>query len=341
MPIVAFSPPEFIPPASLRNKHIQTLAGTLRHNPHISYRRQRLELPDGDFVDLDFPQTQTPVPDFAPIVLLLHGLEGDARRGYAAHLYEHLARAGLRAVGLNFRSCSGEMNRTARLYHMGATEDVAFVHDWLDAQFPEVPKGLAGISLGGNVTLKYLGEGGAALNKRLFGAVAISPPFVMTGAQALEQFPNRFYARYLLRKLKRKVRLKAHRIRQGGGDVYQALKARTLAQFDEAITAPLHGFASAQDYYARSSSWQYLPGITVPTLIIRAQDDPFFNSDIPYQTIADNPGLTGLFPAWGGHVGFISELPPRLDDDWLAITVAHYLATAEFQASTGLSAVQR
>jgi hypothetical protein len=248
---------------------------------------------------------------------LLHGLEGCARSGYAYATYRLAARAGLRPVGMNYRSCSGEMNRTARFYHMGATGDVQQVVRWLREQFgTEVPLLLIGFSLGGNMLLKYLGEGGATRRDEVTAAASISPPFVATGKQRITHGTGALYGRYLLRKLKKKVRLKATTLRDTPADIHGALAARTLRDFDEAITAPLHGFRDADDYYATSNSIRFLSDIEVPTLVIRAQDDPFFNNDIPHDLFAENECLTGVFPAHGGHVGFIEGHYPVEQREW-------------------------
>ena len=317
-----FQTETFQPPAYLRNAHIQTLlAKYLRPESGVDFRRTRLDTPDGDFIDLDFADVSgsawSQMPDDAPILLLLHGLEGCARSGYAYATYRLAARAGLRPVGMNYRSCSGEMNRTARFYHMGATDDVQLVVRWLREQFgAEVPLLLIGFSLGGNMLLKYLGEGGATRRESVTAAASISPPFVATGEQRITCGTGALYGLYLLHKLKRKVRLKASDLKDTPADIHRALAARTLRDFDEAITAPLHGFRDADDYYATSNSVRFLADIQVPTLVIRAQDDPFFNNDIPHDRFAENDFLTGVFPAHGGHVGFIEANQPVEQREW-------------------------
>ena len=172
-----FTPQPYRPSRLWLNPHAQTvLANTQRDMNGISYRRVRLDTPDGDFLDLDFASIPGIELDHdAPLVLLLHGLEGSARRSYASETYRQLAQRGVRAVGMNFRSCSGEMNRTSKMYHAGKTDDVATVIDWLDDLFPRAAKGLVGFSLGGNMLLKYLGEQGA--DTPIQAAAAVSPPF--------------------------------------------------------------------------------------------------------------------------------------------------------------------
>ncbi|HSN75635.1 MAG TPA: alpha/beta fold hydrolase [Anaerolineae bacterium] len=300
------------PAFGLNNAHVQTLLATrLPRGRGISFQRVRIDTPDGDFLDLDLPQVRGIQlrPD-APVVLFLHGLEGNARRPYALDLYRQLAQRGIRSVGMNYRSCSGEMNRTARSYHAGATDDVALAHDWLDQRFPGVAKGMAGVSLGGNMLLKYLGERGGEMAIRLRTAAAISPPFdLKLGGEHMEQGIGPRYVAHFLASIKAKLQAKTALVAPLI-DLEAALAAQTLRQIDEAMTAPLHGFASADDYYARSSSRRYLPGVQVPTLILRAQDDPLLPaSDIPYDLFKYNLALFPGITERGGHVGWVEGWP--------------------------------
>lgn len=314
--LLPFQLEPFTPARGLQNPHLQSiLANGLRPKNGVEFRRQRLETPDDDFVDLDFadiPGTSwAELGDDAPIVLLLHGLEGSARRGYAHETYKQLAQRGIRSIGLNFRSCSGEMNRTAYLYHAGATADVALVMDWLNEQFPSVGKGMIGFSLGANVMLKYLGENGAGLDARVKTAVAISPPFDMVaGSQVFSHGTGKLYARRFLRSLKEKTRAHAPLIADKI-DIERVLKAQTVEEFDDALTAPLHGFDGVMDYYQQSRSGNFLPGIQVPTLLLRSLDDPFFADDVEWVTKANNANLITGFTKRGGHVGFMEGLANR------------------------------
>ncbi len=318
----------FEPAAGLANPHVQTLLPTqLKWWRGVSFQRVRIDTPDGDFLDVDLAQVagaQTP-PD-APVVLLLHGLEGNARRPYALEMYRHLAQRGIRAVGMNFRSCSGEINRTARSYHAGATDDVALVHTWLDGRFPGGAKGMVGVSLGGNMLLKYLGERGGEMAIRLRAAAAISPPFDLTlGEAQLSQGLSQRYVAHFLASIQAKLRAKADLLRPHI-DLERALAARTLREIDEAMTAPLHGFASADDYYVRASSRRYLAGVQTPTLILRSEDDPLIpTADIPHDLLQLNGALLAAITPRGGHVGWVEGRPPayRL---WAQRQVAAFLA---------------
>jgi predicted alpha/beta-fold hydrolase len=243
--------------------------------------------------------------------------------------YRELLRRGLRPIGLNFRSCGGEPNRRPRFYHSGETGDLRFTLDYLSSRLTGGIRGAIGFSLGGNVLLKFLGEEGEAARRRLGAAVAISVPFdLAAGAATLERGPMaRIYTEYFLRSLRGKIRSKQDQLRQLV-DLDTALRARTLRHFDDAITAPLHGFANAADYYHRSSSTHYLEGIRVPTLLLHAEDDPFLPARaIPRAVVADNPYLVPGFSRRGGHVGFITGSPwaPR---HYAEMAAASFLATA-------------
>jgi predicted alpha/beta-fold hydrolase len=308
--VAAFQPSAYRPAWWLPGPHAQTIAGRLlRRPPPFPLERERIETPDDDFIDLDFEPAAAPAQGPTPAVIVLHGLEGSSRRGYAFITYDALARRGLRSIGMNFRSCSGEPNRTARFYHSGETDDLRFVLRHLRTRFGPVPLAAIGFSLGGNVLLKYLGEEGKSAELR--AAVAISVPFdLAAGALVLEQsVMGRFYSRIFLESLIAKAVVKAQ-LFDGRCNVDRIRNARTLREFDDAATAPLHGFASAEDYYARSSSAGFLDRIRIPTLLIHSLDDPFLPpASIPRQVIDRNPNLTMILTRHGGHVGFISGAP--------------------------------
>lgn len=316
--------PPFRPAWWLPGGHAQTLgARLLRSRRGVRLTPERVELPDGDFVDLAWPSVAPPDSQTAPLVLVLHGLEGSARSTYAVEMYRALGARGLASVGLSFRSCSGELNRLPRLYHSGETGDLAYVLDLLAARFPGRRIGAAGFSLGGNVLLKYLGDDG---RRQATAAAVISVPFDLSaGADRLDRGFSRLYRWYLLRKLKRKTRAKA-RILEAQVDVRQALAARTFRQFDDVATAPLHGFADAEDYYRRSSSGRYLRGISIPTLLIHSADDPFLpRGAIPGEAVRARGNLVAAFTERGGHVGFVSG-SPWAPVFWAERTAAAFLA---------------
>lgn len=318
----------FHPPSWLKSPHIQTLITNLvRRDGSLTFRRMRLETDDGDFIDLDFPQIAwAQLPNDAPLVLLLHGLEGSARRGYACETYKQLAFLGIRSVGMNFRSCSGEINRTAKFYHAGATDDIRFVFQHLETSYPNIPKGVVGFSLGGNMMLKLLGEWGKDSPSTLKAAAAISPPFDMNiNSQKFTTFPGTVYGRRFLHYLSKKIVAKRHLL-EGLVDIERILQSKTLVDFDEHGTAPLNGFSGAEDYYRRTSSSQFLPDVARPTLLIRSQDDPLMDAaDIPTRLVQEHPFLTGLFPPFGGHVGFFAGRGPANAQYWAEGQAAKFL----------------
>ncbi|MGB7340681.1 MAG: alpha/beta fold hydrolase [Phototrophicaceae bacterium] len=331
---INFTPEPFQPHPLMQNAHVQTLAGEYyrKLSSEPAFRRVRLTTPDDDFLDIDFVDveghTWEKLGDDAPILYFLHGLEGNARRGYAIDLYKPAAQAGYRCVGINYRSCSGEMNIKPRFYHMGATEDVHFVLEYLLDHFPNAPIMMVGASLGGNILLKYLGEQGANLSERIIAGAAISPVFIATGTQKIsdDRF-GKLYGGHLLKKLQVKVRLKAQMLADTPADPYRALKAKTIREFDDAITAPLNGFTSAHDYYSKSNSINFLDTIERPTLLMRSEDDPFFNRDIPYDVIAKNDWLVPAFTAHGGHVGFLEGTTPFNYSNWAQRQIINFFNT--------------
>lgn len=324
-----FVPEPYRPPKWLTNSHVQTLTAFYTRRPKdIELHRQRLHTPDGDFLNLDFPivagQNWQTLGETTPIVLVLHGLEGSAKSGYCYETYRELSQRGIRAVGLNFRSCGGEMNLTSRIYHAGETEDLTFVVQWLAQHHPHVPIGVVGFSLGGNILLKYLGE---TPHTAVRSAVAVSPPFDLTiGERVLTGPAQRMYLRSFMKSLIRKLEIKQP-VLQDKIDVPHALQAKTLGQFDARVTVPLNGYPNVAEYYAANGSGRYLAHIHIPTLIIRALDDPFYAAtEIPYETITANPYLQLAATLHGGHLAFIEERDGRYSW-WAERQSAHFLAS--------------
>mgnify|MGYP006283108799 CR=1 FL=1 len=301
----------FRPAWWLPGPHLQTLWPRFHRRPGTPYlRRERLKLPDGDFIDLDWTGG-----DGRPRVLLLHGLEGSSSSPYARGLGRALHDAGLQVAVMHFRGCSGEANRLVRGYHSGDSADLALVAGRLLRREPTTPLGAVGISLGGNVLLKWLGETGA--DNPLTAAAAVSVPFDLARSVArLQRGVSRLYHRSLLRQMRASLRRKAARL----GDWPIAVPESALTDFrafDEHVTAPLNGFAGAADYYRRASCRPFLETIDRPTLILHARDDPF----VPPEAI---PAASELGPAAalelserGGHVGFIAGRIPGRPVYWL------------------------
>ncbi|HUM16989.1 MAG TPA: alpha/beta fold hydrolase [Candidatus Nitrosotalea sp.] len=294
---------DYRPPFWYRGRHLQTLWGPLfRHWRRPPVRRERLETPDGDFLDLDWVEGAS---GDAPLVLILHGLEGSSRSHYARGLLLGAKRLGWRGAVLHFRSCSGEVNRLARLYHSGETTDLEWVVGHLRERDGATRIGVVGISLGGNVALKWLGERGEAAE--VAAAVAISTPFDLAAcATVLDRGFNRaVYTTSFLRTMKAKIRMKRH-LYDGEIDLSAVLGSRTFREYDRFFTAPLNGFADERDYWTRASSGPYLDGIRRPTLLISAVNDPFMPSEsLPRAAVERSPWLEAAFVAQGGHVGFL------------------------------------
>jgi hypothetical protein len=295
----------YVPPWWYRGRHLQTLWGPLlRPIGRPRFRRERVETPDGDFLDLDWCE---PDASCGPIVVVLHGLEGSSRSHYASGLCREAAALGLRAVILHFRSCGGELNRAARLYHSGETSDLDTVLGRLIAREPAVRVGLVGISLGGNVLLKWLGERGARAHAQVrAGAASSTPVDLAASARALDVGLCRaLYTRSFLGTMKPKVRAKAP-LHGGRIDLDAVRRARTFTEYDRVVTAPMFGFADERDYWARSSSRPYLPDIRRPALLINAVNDPFVpRVALPEAEVAASPWLEAAFVAEGGHAGFL------------------------------------
>jgi uncharacterized protein len=300
----------FDPAWWLPGAHAQTLWGKLfRRGPLQPTSVERWSTPDGDFVDIH----RLDPSSSGPRLLLLHGLEGTIRSQYAQGLLGEARSRGWGADMLIFRSCGSEMNQTRRFYHSGETGDLSLVLDRLLKEYPDRPVFLVGVSLGGNVLLKYLGEKGGRIDPRIRAAVAVSVPFDLARSSSyIDRGFARLYQRHFIRSLKRKALQKLERFpdlieRDRLGEL------RTMYEFDDALTAPLHGFRDADDYYASSSSLGWIESISIPTLLLSAADDPF----LPQAVLDDvrlvarrNQWLHLEFPLHGGHVGFVGGRNP-------------------------------
>jgi hypothetical protein len=310
-----------------RNAHLQTIWGPLFRRGRLPLRRERLETPDGDFVDLDWSDDDG-LPARAPRLLVLHGLEGSSRSHYVVGLLQRGRAAGWRGVALNFRSCSGELNRLPRFYHSGETGDLAHVVATLVRRAPGVPVGAVGVSLGGNVLLKWLGEVGTGAPPELVGAVGISVPFDLAAcAGVLDRGGCRVvYGANFLRTMRRKVVAKARRL-PGFVDVAAARSARTFAQYDAVVTAPLNGFRDALDYWTRASSGPYLARIRRPTLLLGALDDPIVPARVLPDPGALPPGVRAEFVPRGGHAGFLEGPWPWRTASWAERRAVEHLTS--------------
>jgi predicted alpha/beta-fold hydrolase len=275
------------------------------------FRRERWDLPDGDFVDVD---RLDGAGRSAPVLVISHGLEGSSRASYVRGLAAAASRRGLAVAAWNFRGCSGEPNRLLRQYHSGDTGDLGAIVDRLSAEDPGRPIALAGFSLGGNQLVKWLGERGADLPAAVRSAVAISVPFDLSLCATALDGPGFWpwvYRERFLRRLRRKALRKAAD-HPGRIDADAVRRTTTFSAYDGLVTAPLHGFESAADYWTRSSSAQFVAGVRRPLLLLSADDDPLVPArSLPVEQSERNPAVTLEVTAGGGHVAFVSGAPWR------------------------------
>ncbi|MEO8402014.1 MAG: hydrolase [Gammaproteobacteria bacterium] len=310
----------FKPAWWLPGSHMQTLWPTLcrRLIKDVKLKRERFELPDGDFVDLDWAGH-----GHGPVILVLHGLEGSVNSPYANGMLNAVQQQGWRGVLMHFRGCSGEDNRHPRTYHSGDTADLNAVITALQAREPGVPFAAVGFSMGGNVLLKWLGELGS--KNPLKAAVAVSVPFELhkTSLRIQAGF-SRVYQFYFMLGLRKKMRDK-FKAKPAPFEVAALAKMQTIEEFDDKVTAPLHGFASADDYYTKASCRQFLHKIAVPTLLIQAKDDPFMTDDLLPDQDELSPEVILELTEKGGHVGFVSGAFPWRAEYWLEQRVPEFL----------------
>ncbi len=322
MPIIPTS--RYLPSLPFRIGHIQTLYPTLfRATPQTHPQRQRLETDDGDFIDIDWHfHRQKKYGD--KLAVVSHGLEGNSRKKYMLGMAAHLNSKGWDVICLNFRGCSGEMNSLPRLYHSGVTDDLHTVltHGLTSGNYSYAA--LIGFSMGGNQTLKYLGEAPERVPEPVKKAAVFSVPVLLADSgEIMNHWTNRIYMEYFMRGLREKIRIKAKMF----PDLYNTEGLRTMKSFvpfDDKYTGPIHGFKDAADYYGKCSSKQFLQEITVPTLLVQAQDDPFLPSSCyPHDDAAKNNSLFLEIPKYGGHVGFVNE--PQQECFWMEQRAASFL----------------
>ena len=329
----------YVAPRWLPGGHLQTLyAAVLAPRPRVTYRRERWDTPDGDFVDVDVvdvdetsgertegnlgfpPLPPFPKADFkqcsTPLVVLFHGLEGCSASHYAHALMSHVGAAGWEGVVVHFRGCSGEANRLPRAYHSGDSAEIDWMLRRLRASHAHRAIYVVGVSLGGNALLKWLGEQGDQALAVVTAAAAVSAPVdLMAAGNALGSGFNLVYTRAFLRTLKRKSLAKLER-HPHLYDAARVRSARTLRAFDDLVTAPLHGFRDTDDYWTRASAKPWLPRIEVPTLMVNARNDPFLPREALPSKAQVSSRVTLEFPREGGHVGFVTApFPGRID--WL------------------------
>ncbi len=305
MPIVTSN---FVPPPLIAGGHLQTLWPVmLRPRPELAYERERLELADGDWIDLDWALAAGPGGARSDrVALVIHGLEGHSRRKYVLGMARALLAGGWDVCAMNHRGCSGEPNRLARTYHSGETGDVHAALTRAVSRGGYGRAALVGFSMGGNQVAKYLGEDPGRVPEAVCGGVAVSAPLDLASCvRVLERGASRLYQAYLMRSLKEKIRAK-HAAFPAELPLDGLDAMRDFREFDDAYTAPLNGFADAEDYYARNGGGRTLGAVRVPLLVINAKDDPFLGPECyPWDAAGRNAALFLEAPEHGGHVGFV------------------------------------
>ncbi|MFA5668034.1 MAG: alpha/beta fold hydrolase [Balneolaceae bacterium] len=284
--------------------HIHTILPSFSKPPAVPTKRIEIETPDDDFLEIDLLHTQTE----KPIVALFHGLEGSSERPYIRNLMYHLRQEGYSSVALNFRGCGSRMNNQPRMYHSGETSDYATFFKWISKTFPNNEIYAVGFSLGANALVKSLGEEGA--QHWVSKAVTVSPPYSLKdGSVAMNTGFNKIYQKRFIRTLAAKTQLKKKQFPD-----FPIFTGSTMYDFDDQVTAPLHGFKNADDYYAKSSSGQFYEYVKKPLLIIHSKEDTICPLEFaPHCVLKSNPHIETLFTEKGGHVGFLSSKPHWLN----------------------------
>ena len=295
---------DFKPAWWLRSPHLQTLWPVFFKRRHkLELLNEQVDLEDGDFVDLCWSKSTSTSDTVKKVVLVLHGLEGDINSHYINGILYRLEQSGFRPVLMHFRGCSGRVNKLARAYHSGDTGDLAYIVEHIRSVTGDYPYAAVGFSLGGNVLLKWLGE--TAESNPLKKAVAVSVPFRLhDAAKRLEKGISKIYRKHLLASL-RQTYIEKFKILDSPLDV-DVNQLKSFWDYDDKVTAPLHGFEGAQDYYDKCSSRQYLKDIKVSTRIIHSLDDPFMFAETAPDKNEVNRNIDYLITERGGHVGFVA-----------------------------------
>jgi len=293
----------FKPNLLLRNKHINTLYRFLFSNTKVIFKRKRMETNDNDFIDLDFSIVKSD-----KIVIAIHGLEGSSESSYINTITETLNNANYDVVVFNMRGCSGEPNRLLSSYHSGKTEDLLEIINYLESNYNYNQIHVVGYSLGGNLTLKFMGEFTNKMPKSIVSAVGVSVPCDLKGSvESISKSENKIYMNGFLKTLKEKAKQKQVQFPESNLDMEKINNATSFYDFDGLVTAPIHGFLNAKDYWKKSSCKQYLKDITLPTLLISAKDDPFLNDTcFPIDESKINDNFTFIQTKYGGHLGFVA-----------------------------------
>ncbi len=314
---------DYFPPKWQFNAHIQTIYPSVFRKIPVSYQRERIELPDSDFLDLDWSLVNK--NRGKKLVIVTHGLEGDSTRHYVTGMVKKMNDNGYDGLGWNCRSCSGEMNRLPRFYHHGDIEDIRFVvqHAIQKHHYEEVI--LVGFSMGGSMTLRLLGENPDTVPNQVKCGIAVSVPLdLFTSVFELYRGGSRFYMKRFLKKLGRKIKLKS--VQHPNNQLVNYVgyeKIKNFEQFDDRYTAPMYGFKNAHDFYKNAGAKPFLKNIKIPTLIIQAKNDPFLSPEcLDLGDAENNTNVALQLLEYGGHVGFML---PNSNETWVEQKVVSFL----------------
>ena len=317
MPVLT---PDFSPSLPFKNGHFNTIYRTLFMKERHNFERLRIDTFDHDFIDLDFSKVGSSV-----LVVLIHGLEGSSESKYILSATDELNNEGYDTVAFNLRGCSGEDNLLLQTYHSGKTDDVDFVVSYLVENYDYEKILIVGYSLGGNLTLKYLGEYANKIPDEIIGGIAVSVPVdLTTSCKQMRLLKNKLYMEEFLKTLRLKVLEKAHKFPESELDKDKLFKAKCFDDFDELYTAPVFGFDSPMDYWTKASSKPYIPKIKKPAYLITSLDDPYLSKECyPYEEAEGMDNFHLLATKYGGHVGFISGFLGK--NRWLEGKIIQFL----------------
>ena len=316
MPILAS---DFNPSLPFKNAHFNTMYRPLFMKDTINYKRKRVTTWDADFIDLDLS-----IVGSSSLVLLIHGLEGSANSNYMISTSNYLNKDGFDTVSMNLRSCSGEDNLLLKTYHSGKTDDVDFIIKHLIANYNYQNIIIVGFSLGGNLTLKYLGEYND-IPTQVKGGIAISVPIDLTSSQAeLIKLKNKIYLNEFIKSIKLKMLEKADKFPDFNLNKELLFKATKFRHLEKQYTVPVFGFKNSEDYWQKASSKPYIPKIKAPTLLINSLDDSFLSKECyPFDEAENSSKFHLLTPNYGGHVGFISSFSDQ--EKWIEKNITHFI----------------
>ena len=312
---------DFSPTIPFKNAYFNTIYRALFLKDSFNYERKRITTWDHDFLDLDFSLVGSKT-----LALLIHGLEGSSKSTYMISTSKHLNKIGLDTVCLNLRGCSGEDNLLLGSYHSGKTEDVDFVVNHLLKNYSHENIIIIGFSLGGNLTLKYLGEKSGTISPKIKGGIAVSVPIDIASAEKeMDKLKNKLYIELFFKTMKNKLLQKAHRFPEYNLDKDLLFKATKFKHLEQLYTVPVFGFKSPEDYWEKASSKPFLKTIVKPTLLINANDDSFLSEEcFPFEEACKSENFFFEKTDYGGHVGFMSSFKAN-ENNWLEKRIERFI----------------